>query len=169
MWRDRLRCLVKWSNIATFPLLVFKTNPPSGISWPDNLPSSAEILALYTICDGGFLGEFNWFGLSPLLPVQEQIILQNEFWWNALKNYYPDESSPLERECHLILGVDSAGAPLIWNKTTDAVATFFFKGGDWEPLAESFERFMNQLFCTKAQEQNDLWHEALLQLDEMKS
>jgi hypothetical protein len=64
----------------------------------------------------------------------------------------------------LIFGNDASGAPLIWDRNSDRVSTFFFKGGDWEPIAKTFEEFMTALFFPKTIDENDTWHEALVQL-----
>lgn len=163
-WRQLLRSLVSIGKSDTFPLLVFTANPPSDESWPPDLATSPAIRDFFAICDGGFFGDFNWLGLSPQLPERERLTRQNSYWHEHLSGYYPDGTSPLTDGQHLILGNDASGAPLIWDHGTDRVSTFFFKGGDWEPIESSFEGFMTGLFFPKTIEENGLWHQALSQL-----
>lgn len=165
-WRKLLRSLVKIGKSETFPLLVFTANPPANESWPQDLPTSPVIHQLFGICDGGFFADYNWLGLSPQLPERESLTLQNEYWHEHLSGYYPDGTSPIADGKHLILGNDASGSPLIWDRDTDRVSTFFFKGGDWEPLEATFDEFMTGLFFPKIIEENDMWHEALSQLKE---
>ncbi|TWU22952.1 hypothetical protein Pla52o_24850 [Novipirellula galeiformis] len=165
-WREWLRSLVSMGDCDTFPLLVFHANPPANEPWPSDLPASPAIRDLFAICDGGFFGDFNWFGLSPQLPERERLTLQNAYWHEQLSGYYPDGTSPLTSGQHLILGNDASGSPLIWDQINDRVSTFYFKGGDWEPIESSFEEFMVGLFFPETVEENDFWHEALSQLKE---
>jgi hypothetical protein len=163
-WRHLLRTLVMIGKSDTFPLLVFTANPPVVTPWPQDLPASSAIHELFALCDGGFFADYNWLGLSTELPECEQLTLQNIYWHKHLTNYYPDGTSPLELGQHLIFGNDASGAPLIWDRNSDRVSTFFFKGGDWEPIAKTFEEFMTALFFPKTIDENDMWHEALVQL-----
>lgn len=165
-WRQLLRCLVTIRKSETFPLLVFTANPPVNYPWPEHLPASPGIHELFSICDGGFFADYNWLGLSAQLPERERLTLQNAYWHEHLAGYYPDGTSPLSDGQHLILGNDASGSPLIWDRNTDRVSTFFFKGGDWEPLESTLEEFMTGLFSPTTIEENDMWHEALAQLNE---
>ena len=165
-WRESLRDLVTIGKSNPFPLLVFTANPPVSAPWPQNLPASNPIHELFQICDGGFFAHYNWLGLSTELPKREQLTLQNAYWHEHLKDYYPDGTSPLAQGQHLIFGNDASGSPLIWDRNSDRVSTFFFKGGDWEPIAQTFEEFMTDLFFPKTIDETDMWQEALAQLKE---
>jgi hypothetical protein len=53
---------------------------------------------------------------------------------------------------------------VIWDASTDLVAAFFPKGGDWElPLASSIEGFFTGLFNPK--DEGDWWDLFLRKLD----
>lgn len=148
-WRQSLRDLVTIGKSDIFPLLVFEAHPPTDAAWPRNLPASKPIRELFHICDGGFFANYNWLGLSTALPQREQLTLQNFYWHEHLRDYYPNGTSALVKGQHLILGNDASGSPLIWDRNSDHVSTFFFKGGDWEPIAPTFEDFMDDLFFPK--------------------
>ncbi len=163
-WRQSLRDLVTIGKSDEFPLLVFTANPPVNVPWPQDLPASKPIIELFQLCDGGFFADYNWLGLSPELPAREQLIRQNAYWHEQLAGYYPDGTSPFVKGQHLILGNDASGSPLIWDRNSHRVSSFFFKGGDWEPIASTFEEFMTDLFFPKTIDENDMWHEALAQL-----
>jgi hypothetical protein len=47
---------------------------------------------------------------------------------------------------HVVLATDSGGAPVVWDAEADRLASFFWKGGDWEPYNLGFEAFMEALF-----------------------
>lgn len=162
-WQSMLRALVTVGKSDDFPLTVYQAHPPSGESWP-NLPSSPAIREFFEICDGGYFGEYNWLRLNPDSPDNEWLVPRNAYWHEHLDGYYPDETSPLIAGQHLVLGNDASGSPLIWDRATDSMSTFFFKGGDWEPLATSFEQFLTDLFFPESPDPDDLWCEALVQL-----
>lgn len=80
-----------------------------------------------------------------------------------------DGQPVLSRDRHTVLGHDSGGAALIWDSKTDAMSTFFAKGGDWEPLHLTFDSFMEKLFFDPqtVNAHADMWAEALQQLHEI--
>lgn len=159
-WKNILKSFVKHSKIDLFPLLVYKIEPPSTEPFPDNLKYSQDIIDFYSICDGGFIADFNWYKKSELNE-------KNTEWIQGMENYYEDGSNPFN-ENHLILGNDSGGAPLIWNSKTDKMFTFWFKGGDWEPINKSFNEFMDYYFLNYEGEiEDDLWYAALQQVNKI--
>jgi hypothetical protein len=69
---------------------------------------------------------------------------------------------------HVVVATDSGGAPVIWDAEADLLASFYFKGGDWEPYNVCFEEFMEALFFHPDKvAAGDLWVEALRQLAEV--
>ena len=130
--------------------------------WPSGLPSSPHIREFYELCDGGNFGlDCEWHSIGTLAS-------ENELWHRHLTGYYPDGSSPLTRGQHLVFGRDAAGALYIWDIQTDHVTTFFFKGGDFELRAILFTAFLHRLlFPELASSPDDLWYQALRQLDEL--
>ena len=157
-WRDRLAQLANTADDAEFPLIAFRVSQPvENATFPDLLPSSGGLRDFYAICDGGSIGDFQIVGIG-------EIEESNRHWRQNLSNYYPDGTSPLNEQ-HLVLGSDSAGAPLIWDSERDAMLTFWFKGGDWESLDATFETWIQDLLVPARPLEGDLWHEALALLD----
>ena len=122
-WEPHLRALVAAAHTDLFPLLVYKADPPSATPWPEELPTSNEIRLFYSICNGGYIGDFVWFSVDQLLSETLEVI-------EAGTAFYEDGSDALYPNRHLVLGRHAGGAPLIWDAETDLMATFFFAGGD---------------------------------------
>jgi hypothetical protein len=154
-WRTLLQRLARIETTDEFPLLVYRVAPSRSQTWPAELPVNKAILDFYALSDGGYIGDYQWYTLSELPSIHEQ-------WMDRLAHYYPNESSPLLKGRHLVLALDSGGAPLIWDSQEDKVATFWFKGGDWEPTGFNMEEFLTALFAPK--QEDTLWFEALQQL-----
>ena len=154
-WRNDLRALVAARDTALFPLLVYKAHPPSSDAWPPALPVSDSISQFYSVCDGGYIGELNWCSLN-------HIESQTHNWIDGLKGYYQDGRDVLVAGRHVVFAIDSGGAPLIWDSETDLMATFWFKGGDWEPTQHNLDEFLNALFAPS--KESGSWGEALVQL-----
>lgn len=153
-WQEILMRFVTAKGGSHFPVFVYNFEPPSNREVPTGLPSSPIIREFYKICDGGIIDDFRITSVSELTAL-------NDTWRKSLIGYYPTGLSPLGEE-HLVLGTDGAGAPLVWDSTRDNLSTFWFKGGDWEPLNQSFEEFLNQYLVNYAPvEDGDLWYEAL--------
>ena len=123
-----------------------------------SLPRTPRILRDYATCDGGHLAWFTWPGIDGLPAL-------NDLWFKMLEDYYPNRTGPLTRGRHTVLANDVAGAPLIWDAEAGTVATFYWKGGDWEPLAPSMEAFLDRMF--NSEEEIPSWNEALTQLDQL--
>ena len=155
-WRQDLLALVSASDPELFPLCVYKADPPTSAVWPAHLPRSQEIADFYAACNGGFIADFNWYALEQVAP-------ETDRWIQTGVGYYADGTNALDAGRHVALAVDSAGAPLIWDAQTDLVATFFFKGGDWEPLGMTFGKYLGYLFS--AADADTMWAEALRQLN----
>jgi hypothetical protein len=154
-WRSDLKKLAQLEDTSDFPLLIYEVNPPSSTKWPDSLPSSPAIREFYEFCNGGFIESYNWFRI-------EDVADETTRWVNALVNYYGDGKGVIVRGRHIVVAEDSAGAPLVWDSKTDLMATFWFKGGGWEPANQNFERFVEHLFSPT--NETDLWYQALEQL-----
>ncbi len=139
------------------PLQVFEVYPTSGQEYPKELPRSQVLQAFYRLCDGGFFDDCRWFRLSQLAE-------QTARWIDLLKDY-DERGNILMPERHLVFAEDSGGAPIVWDAITDRVASFWRKGGDWEPIAESMEQFLAQMFNPGSD--HPMWFEALKQLNEV--
>src|SRR5579872_5799016 len=84
--------------------------PSSGI-WPALLPTCQAITDFYQICDGG---NFNWFELPALSQISEL----NHFWFRMLSDY-DKHGNVLVPKRHVVIAVDSGGAPVIWDAVTN--------------------------------------------------
>lgn len=161
-WRERLRNLVAANGTDQFPLLVFRLSPSQCNQWHAQLPACQGIRDLYNICDGGPLSlQYTFDPFNELLHTNQQ-------WQETLHDYYGDGQPVLIPDRHTVLGHDSGGAALIWDSKTDAMATFFAKGGDWGALNFTFEEFMQKLFFEPdaVHAGADMWPEALQQLED---
>ena len=160
-WRDILRKYVTWvtgnKNYKPSPLLSLLIYPPSNTPWPAELPTSESIKDFYSICDGGIIEGFNFEHVSDLIK-------ENDYWKINLTNYYTNGSSPIKLS-HLYLAWDDGAAPLFWNSADNMMASFWFKGGDWEPYNKTFDEFMDWLFVSyESSNENDSWGETLRQI-----
>jgi hypothetical protein len=161
-WREQLAKLVRSRGTDRFPLLVFDVAPPSVRSWPDKLPSCRGLQDFYGLCDGGPLSlQYNWLPLS-------EVETETAKWREGLHGYHGDGKAVLLPGRHVVVAADSGGAPVIWDAEYDRLASFYFKGGDWEPFNLGFEEFMEALFFHPDRvAAGEMWVEALGQLAEM--
>ncbi len=161
-WREQLAKLVRARGTDRFPLLVFDVAPPSGRPWSDSLPSCQGLRDFYSLCDGGPLSlQYNWLPLSD-------VVGETVRWREMLHGYHGDGRTVLLTGRHVVLATDSGGAPLVWDAESDRLASFFWKGGGWEPYNLDFEAFMDALFLRPEQvPAGDMWVEALGQLAEL--
>lgn len=156
-WQQYIPKMVNIPSDAKYPLSYFKLLPPSGAPWPVELIPVPQIQTFYSLCDGGVIGCYQFFKLSELLE-------QNIDWHeNSFKGYYPDGQDAMDLHSALVLGYETAGgAPLIWRKADEKMYTFFWKGGDWEPINMGFDDFMDDMFQADHHEfGDDAWDEVL--------
>lgn len=129
---------------------------PSSGAWPAPLPVCQALTDFYQICDGGHFHWFEW-------PALSQLALLNHSWVRLL-SAHDERGDVLHPERHLVIALDSGGAPVVWDAATNQVAAFFPDGGDWEPpLASSIEAFLTTLFNPK--DEGGWWDLFLRQLD----
>ena len=80
-WRSQLEKLVRARGTDRFPQLVFKVAPPSGLTWPEGLPSCRGMQDFYAICDGGWLSiQYDWLSLAKVKG-------ETERWREMLHDY----------------------------------------------------------------------------------
>src|SRR5262249_26520813 len=143
-----------------FPLLVYRVNPPSPAPWPPELAEpSAAVREFYSICDGGYLGgHHRWLSLGELLP-------ENRQWWELLGRYPRPGGGPIDPAHHVILAYETSGFPLVWDRRTDQLVTFFFKDrDDLDPSGPTLDELLTEIFSPG--DFDDMWAEALGQLRE---
>jgi hypothetical protein len=159
-WRSLLTKLVAARESELFPLLVFRLAPPAGGQWPAGLPCCPALRDFYAGCDGGILDQFDWHA-------QADLERETDRWREMLHDYHGDGQDILASGKHVLFATDSAGAPVIWDATDNSVASFYSKGGGWEPFGRDFEGFLADLFdAARFQRPGDLWAQALAQLPE---
>lgn len=154
-WRQLLQALLTTGSKASFPLATYKAKPPASGTWPASLPVCTPIVDFYRLCDGGYIGDYNWHG-------RDELAARTADWVDGTKGYYGDGRDAIISGRHVVLATDASGAPLVWDATTGLMATFWFKGGDWEPTGKDFEQFMAALFTPQGTD--DLWAQAVHQL-----
>lgn len=160
-WRAELRQLAKLGNTDQFPLLVYGVNPPSAAKWPSGLAEPSDVVReFYGICDGGYLGgHHHWFSLEELLS-------QNQYWWDLLFEYPRPRNSPIDPLHHVILAYDTCGFPLVWDKRTDKIAIFYFKDSDdLYPTGLTIDELLSEIFSPGYPD--EMWSEALAQLRDL--
>jgi len=162
-WKLRLTVLASLDNKTTpFPLTVFDAAPPSQLDWPQSLPRDEQLVEFYRTCNGAYLGaHLRFFDL-------ESIESETARWVTTLRGW-DDTGDVLDPLRHVVVALDAGGCPVVLDTATGLVAAFQFDGGSWEPpLASSFEEFVSQIF-NSPEEDDDLWSEALKQLDQVVS
>lgn len=87
------------------------------------------------------------------------LVERTNSWIKTLSNYN-ERGDILKAGRHVVFANDADGTPWIWDSKTGEVASFYWKGGDWEkPQFKSFNEFMEYVFIPE-KEDND-WHEVL--------
>lgn len=132
--------LTRGQLLGEWPLAGNDIAPPRQSEWPPSLPVCEAFLRFYALCDGGYFGNsaYRLFSLS-------EVAGRTGEWIDGLRDY-DQRGDVLIPGRHVVFGEDSAGAPLVWDSHSGQVATFWFKGGDWEPIANSPEAFLERLF-----------------------
>jgi len=125
--------------LSRMPLACNSIAAPTDLSWRSDLPTCETFRRFYALCDGGDFGN----GMYHLHNADAAGV-ETDNWRELLREGEGKEILVAGR--HVVFGEDSAGAPLIWDAHTDAVSTFWFKGGTWEPVAVSPEAFFEALF-----------------------
>jgi hypothetical protein len=158
VWRTQLAKLVRARGVDRFPLCAFDVASPCGRSWPEHLPSCQGLRDFYSLCDGGLLSlQYKWLSLA-------EVESETRRWREML---HGDEQPVLIPGRHVVLAIDSGGAPVIWDAEADQLASFYWNGGGWEPYNLNFEAFLEALFSHPEQiAAGEIWDEALEQLAE---
>jgi hypothetical protein len=157
-WRTDLRALAALGETDLFPLQVYRVNPPSHSPWPAELAQpSAAVREFYQICDGGYVGGLHrWLAVGELLP-------ENRQWWDLLARYPRPGGGPLAPARYVILAYDASGFPVVWDRETDRLVTFFFKDrDDLDPPGPTLDELLSGIFSPDYFD--EMWQEALIQL-----
>src|SRR5437763_16228657 len=140
-WQQVVRSILLRHVPDEYPFVAFEVRPPAGLPWPNGLPPSNGLQRFYSLCDGGNISQYNWAGISELQSLTER-------WVSSLRAY-DDRGDVLSSSQHIAFATDASGCPVICDARSGSVSSFFFKGGDWEPLAPSVEDFLQYLFVSK--------------------
>jgi len=145
-WREKVAALVRFYQTAAAredPYVVYDVHPSSHGAWPPALPPSRSLQSFYALCNGGDFGPMVHF--APLERLQEE----TDRWIDVLKDY-DARGDILSSDRHVVFANDADGTPWILDAPTDRVASFYWKGGDWqEPRFPSFDAFMSDLFTSR--------------------
>ena len=150
-WRTVLGRIVELEPPDDYPFVVFGAEPPATYVWPSSIPCPRELHEFWAICGGGYFAHENWLGADQAVAAARQ--------WEARLSDYDARGAVLDCGRHLVFAIDSGGCPVIWDSHTDLVASFFFKGGDWEPTGLTMEQYLQATFVTPAA--TDDWLEYL--------
>lgn len=145
-WRAKLTRLVQF--YATQPDRVRQEEPfylwvvdqAVPFEWPPALPVAPSLRQFYEICGGGEFGPMMRF-----IPAS-QLAERTQSWIETLRNY-DHRGDILVPARHLVFANDADGTPWILDASTGEVASFYWKGGDWEePRFRSHDEFMEHIF-----------------------
>ena len=139
-WQETIRNILRRPAPDEYEFTVFKVRPPKHQPWPAYLVESPPLQEFYRLCDGGYIAHMKWAGISEIAELTAQ--------WIARLRDYDERGDVLDVSKDVVFGTDAAGCPIIWSSSTRVVRSFFFKGGDWEPLAPSFEEFVTNVFVS---------------------
>jgi hypothetical protein len=121
---------------------------------------SPELVEFYELCGGGY------FGRGLHIVRIDEIAKSTDYWIEQLRDY-DSRGDVLDHDRHCVFGDDAGGAPLICDMLNGGVATFWFEGGDWEPLASSISGFFDWLF-SPSQDDAD-WSRLLAVIDDSQT
>lgn len=159
-WSDKLAALARFyadptdSRREEEPFFLWVVNPPVPFEWPSSLPHLPSLERFYSVCGGGEFGPMIRFVPASRLGQQ------TARWVETLRQY-DERGDVLFAGRHVVFANDSAGAPWIIDATNGRVASFWWKGGDWEePVFASLDEFMEQYIFRPSPDESD-WAKAL--------
>jgi hypothetical protein len=104
-----------------------------------------NIFSFYSLCGGGDFGPMIRF-----LAI-EAIAQETSRWISSLREY-DARGDVLFPGRHVVFANDADGTPFIWDARSGEVASFYWKGGDWEePRFPSHDAFMEHIFASYAE------------------
>ena len=155
-WQDKLIQFVAYyqeHSDPPDPCLIYDPQPPAECVWPSKLPCNDEIREFYKVCGGGEFGLMLRF-----IPVCD--LLEQTNHWVKILSGYDERGDIIQTGRHVVFANDADGTPWIWDSKTGVVASFYWKGGDWEePEFASFGNFMEYVFTPE--EDDDSWRNSL--------
>lgn len=89
----------------------------------------------------------------------EDLAKETSRWINLLRDY-DARGDILQAGRHIVFANDADGTPWVWDSATGTVASFYWKGGDWEePSFASFDDFMDYVLSPRGDDSS--WARAL--------
>ena len=118
------------------PFYLWDVQPAAPFEWPSSVPYVKSLARFYAVCSGGEFGPMIRF-----VPVRS---LANETErWRQLLAQYDSRGDILRTGEHIVFANDADGSPWILHVATGRVASFYWKGGDWQdPPFPSHDDFM---------------------------
>jgi len=158
-WQEKLRRLVQFYETlradgrSTEPFWVWTVKPPVPFEWPVLLPPAPTLRRFYELCGGGEFGPMIRFVPAGKLHAV------TVSWIDTLRDY-DERGDILIPGRHIVFANDADGTPWILDTTTGEVASFYWKGGDWEePRFGSHDEFMEHIFAPELDDAH--WASAL--------
>ena len=143
-WENRLTRLVTFYAKTTHPgdpFFLYDADPPETPNWPQDLPPSPDLERVYRICGSGRFG-----GIDRLLCLSEAAVWTARYLESGRD--YDSRGDVLKPGVHIVFAMDADGTPWILDVVSGRVASFYFKGGDWqEPSFPSFDSFMEHMLA----------------------
>ena len=156
MWRETLRSIVAFyasDRPRQDPTFLYDAEPPRSTPWPESLPLCQGLQDFYCLCGRGEVGPMIRF--IPLVELEKE----TSHWINLLRDY-DTRGDVLQAGQHIVFANDADGTPWIWDSATGRVASFYWKGGDWEqPSFLSFDDFMDYILSPR--DDDPSWANAL--------
>jgi hypothetical protein len=144
-WEKRLTRLVLFYGMTAEPedpFFLYEASQPQASEWPPSLPFSAALEKVYRICSTGRFG-----GIDRLLPLPEAALWTTRYIETGRD--YDTRGDVLCAGRHIVFAMDADGTPWILDALTGRVASFYFKGGDWqEPSYPSVDVFMEAMLSS---------------------
>lgn len=143
-WTQKLQKLVRFyadpAKSLIKPFYLWAVDQPVPFEWPAALPFVDSLHRFYTVCGGGEFGPMIRFVTASRLAEQ------TESWTRTLRDY-DARGDILFPGRHIVFANDADGTPWIVDASSGRVASFYWKGGDWEePQFTSHDEFMNYVF-----------------------
>lgn len=166
-WIEKLNILKEQCKRDLFPCNVFTVYPPLGKNESDKIIPSikvAHLKSFFEICDGAFLGDFNFYGLASS---PKTIFSITEFFEEKYSSFDYIEGGFLSKYNKIVFATDSAGDPFILDLEKNIVSTFDFRSNTWTQIANSFNDFMEEIFSFNSNYSTSLWDETLEKIEDL--
>ena len=150
IWKNKLKEIVERRGEGTFPLLVYKVDGP-----PETIKEIEDLIIseFYSLCNGGFIQEYNFLPLEKMLDEEE---------WKAFTTgfFETEEENILLQPQNYVIAM-YFGNPVIWNSDENNIYTFYIDGFDTESMNKTYEAFIEDIFNKELYDESNMWRRAL--------